>query len=360
MAAAPQKHAPSFLGQHWFLLALAIILPTGVLGAERLASLNTYTWPRTIIVCVVMGLMALPIPFELIRKSLARPWPALLASIINMGVIPLLAWVAAMSLPPYLGGGLIVAATIPCTLASAAVWTRRAGGDDTVAILVTLATNLTCVLVTPLWLVVLLGRSVDVQIEPLIRELVLVVLLPIAIAQMLRFHRGMAMWAQRRKSTLALTCQIGILIMVFLGAIQMGQHLHATAPAATTAQPVNDDGSIESALPTVTALQILWTVLLAAAIHLVAMAMGWSAAARTGVARPQQIGVAISGSQKTLMIGLKLAMDCGVSILPMVAFHVGQLLMDTFIADRWRAATLRAETTGEEVEDSLDAAKKHP
>lgn len=324
-AARPKKNknAPSFLAQHWFLLALAILLPSGVLGAKTLAGLNTFVWPRTVIVCLVMGLMALPIPLELIRKSLARPWPSLLASVINMGVIPLLAWLAALTLPAYLGGGLIVAATIPCTLASAAVWTRRAGGDDTVAILVTLATNLTCVVVTPLWLVMLLGRSVDLQMGPLIRELVLVVLLPIAVAQALRVNRTIALWAERHKLALALTCQVGILTMVFLGAIQMGQHLQGSAQASV--------------------LEVVWTALLAAAIHLGAMAMGWQAAARTGVARPQQIGVAIAGSQKTLMIGLKLAMDCGVSILPMVAFHVGQLLLDTFIADRWRGITARQD-----------------
>ncbi len=66
------------------------------------------------------------------------------------------------------------------------------------------------------------------------------------------------------------------------------------------------------------------------------MAVGWYAAGWTKVARPQQVGVAIAGSQKTLMIGLKMALDCGVSIIPMVAFHVGQLLLDTFIADRMR------------------------
>lgn len=330
------ENGPSFLSQHWFLLALAVILPTGVLAAEPLSVLNHYSWPRTVIVCVVMGLMALPIPFELIRQSIARPWPALLASIINMVVVPLLAWMCAAALPAYLGGGLIVAAAIPCTLASAAVWTRRAGGDDTVAILVTLITNLTCVIVTPLWLVALLGRSIDLQVGPLVKELVLVVLIPIAVAQILRTKRQVASWAQRRKAHLAMACQLGILFMVLVGAIEMGLRFdsHSSAAINGHTEPVTS-----STTPAVTVLQIIWTVLLAAAVHLVAMAIGWQAAGKTGVPRPQQIGVAISGSQKTLMIGLKLAMDCGVSILPMVAFHVGQLLLDTFIADRWRAST---------------------
>ncbi|MGN6546606.1 MAG: bile acid:sodium symporter family protein [Aureliella sp.] len=320
-------------------MALLILLPLGVLGANWLAPLNRFAAVRTLIVCLVMGLMALPIPFELIRQSLARPWPSLLASIINMGIIPLMAFAAAATLPHYLGGGLIVAACIPCTLASAAVWTRRGGGDDTVAILVTLITNLSCVVVTPLWLVALLGQRVDLQVGPLIWELFLMVLVPMAVAQSLRLSRPVAAWSERHKLSLALTCQIGILYMVLLGAIQMGQHMQAGQPASSQVEA----GQAAAAVPSAGVGEVLWTVILVAVVHLLSMALGWQVAARTGIARPQQIGVAISGSQKTLMIGLKMAIDSGVSIIPMVAYHVGQLLMDTFIADRWRAAGALAE-----------------
>ena len=50
------------------------------------------------------------------------------------------------------------------------------------------------------------------------------------------------------------------------------------------------------------------------------------------------IAVGISGSQKTLMVGLQVCLDLGITILPMVAFHVAQLLVDTLIADRMRQA----------------------
>ncbi len=292
------------------------MLPVGVLGTNYLKQLNEFTIARTVLVCLVMGMMALPIPFELIRQSLFRPWPAILASLVNMVFVPLAAWLAAWTLSPYLAGGLIVAAVIPCTLASAAVWTRRAGGDDTVAILVTLITNCTCVVVTPAWLVVLLSRNVQVELWPMVNELLLVVLMPIAVAQILRLNRTVGDWSERNKSALAISCQVGILIMVLSGAIQMGEHLHSGAANAS-----------------VTLVEILWTTALTVLIHLLAMAAAWYLAASTRVARPQQIAAAISGSQKTLMIGLKMALDCGVSILPMVAFHVGQLLIDTFIAD---------------------------
>ncbi len=300
-----------------------MVLPLGTFAHAELAFLNAYVWQRTVLVCIVMGLMALPIPFEFIRSALLKPWPALLASIINMLAIPLMAWAAAATLSPYVGGGLIAAATIPCTLASAAVWTRRAGGDDSIPILVTLITNLTCVVITPLWLVGLLGKSIHIELLPLVKELMLVVVLPIVVAQLLRTHRTIATWSERHKSKLSTICQLGILWMVLLGSTQMGEHLN------------NVDAS-GNGTPSTSMWEILWTVFLTAAIHLLAMALGWYSAAQTGIPRKQRIGVAISGSQKTLMIGLKIALDCGVSIVPMVAFHVGQLLIDTLIADRWR------------------------
>jgi sodium/bile acid cotransporter 7 len=36
------------------------------------------------------------------------------------------------------------------------------------------------------------------------------------------------------------------------------------------------------------------------------------------------------------MIGLQIAIECGVSVLPMIVYHVGQLLIDTVVADRWK------------------------
>lgn len=315
----------SFLAQHWFLIALVTVLPLGIVGTDHLKWLNEFAIARTVLVCLVMGLMALPIPFELIRKSLFRPWPAILASLVNMIFVPLAAWAAAWTLSPYLAGGLIVAAVIPCTLASAAVWTRRAGGDDTVAILVTLITNSTCVIVTPIWLVLLLSRNVDIKLWPMVNELLVVVLMPITVAQLMRLNKKVGQWSQQHKQSLAVSCQIGILIMVASGAIQMGQHLQSSPSGST-----------------ISVFEIFWTITLTVVIHLISMVFAWYLAAATRVERPQQIGAAISGSQKTLMIGLKMALDCGVSIIPMVAFHVGQLLLDTFIADYMKKGNSRS------------------
>ena len=58
-----------------------------------------------------------------------------------------------------------------------------------------------------------------------------------------------------------------------------------------------------------------------------------------GMRREDRIAVGFAGSQKTLMVGLQLCIELQVEMLPMVAYHVGQLLVDTLIADRLRKRT---------------------
>lgn len=295
-----------------------ISLATGLIAHGPLTPLAAANWLQSTIVFIVMWMMSVSIPIELIRKSIGRPWPPILSSIMNLGFLPLLAYLLAPLLNAELAGGLIIAACVPSTQASAAVWTRKAGGDDTVAVFVTLITNVTCALITPALLVWLIGRSVRIDLWGLATSLFLLVVLPIAIGQSLRSSTHFARAVNQRKVLLGTLCQVGILLMVMLGAVQMGNRLASTSAAAT---------SVSS---------ILLVIVLTTFAHVTTLVLCWYLAEATGVRRPQRIAVALSGSQKTLMIGLKLAMDCGVSILPMVIYHVGQLIIDALIADWWK------------------------
>jgi sodium/bile acid cotransporter 7 len=329
-----------WFSQSWFLVALLAVLVIGSWQSENLSWLTKLSTLRNSVVVSVIFIMALGVPLADILKQVAKPIPTLLASAINMIFLPIAAWSVGPLLPSELAGGLIVASAIPCTLASAAVWTRRAGGDDTIAMLVMLITNVTCFVVTPLWLALLLGRVVQLNTFKLISELFLLVLLPSVFAQILRLRSAsVAQLANRYKLTLSTVAQAGILFMVLLGAIQLNLSsvdTTATAPAS------------ENVAPSVwQRVNIIPTALIACALHGVALALGWYTAVGLGLSRRETIGVAISGSQKTLMVGLQLCLDCGVSILPMVMYHIGQLLMDTFLADWWLRHSQKSQVSAE-------------
>ena len=328
------------LSRHWFLCGLAAVLVVGLLAAGRLSWLADAARLRNTIVATVLFLTALPLETEAMWRAVRRPWPALLAVALNYGLLPLLAWAASPLLYHELGTGLIIAAAAPCTLASAAVWTRRAGGNDAVALLVTLATNLSCFVVMPLWLLATTGRTdIHIRLDEMILDLAYLVVLPIALAQLLRQHRVVGPWAAKRKVVCGLLAQLGILVIVLMGAIQCGMRLAET------------DWQDRLGLR-----DFLLMVILGLGIHLVVLTAGHGLGQAAGMDRAERIAVGFAGSQKTLMIGLYVALTYygGLTLLPMVSYHVAQLLADTVIADRLAERALERTRSGSrEVSDGF-------
>jgi len=306
--------------RQWFLTALAAVLALGLLVPAPLQPLADSSLLRNGIVAGVLFLMALPLETRAVLRTIRQPWAALLGSAVNMLLLPPLAWAASGLLADELATGLIVMAVAPCTLASAAVWTRRAGGNDAVAILVTLLTNSTCFITAPMWLALLTGTRAELQMGEMIRSLGVLVVAPMTIAQLCRLSPAVAQAASRAKTLCSTLAQVGILAMVMIGAVQISTYLAASNWRAVL--------SWQSLL----AMGVVVIVL-----HLITLAIGDRLAGLAGMPRADGIGVAFAGSQKTLMVGLYIAINYfhGLAILPVVAYHVGQLIVDTLIADRW-------------------------
>ena len=309
-----------FFRRRWFLLALGAVLVVGLFFPGPLEGVKD-ALPRKTIVATVLFLMALPLEISAMWQALRRPGPALLAVAINFGLLPPMAWGAAFLLPPDLAVGLIIMGAIPCTIASVSVWTRRAGGNDAVSIMVTMITNLACFIVTPALLKLMTKTQVSIDFGGLVGRLALIVVLPILFAQLLRFYRPLATWATEHKVALGTFSQFGILSMVFVGAVGSGLRL------------ADPSGSIGAAN---------WALMLACVIgvHLAILWIGHVLARLFGMARPERIAVGFGGSQKTLMVGLDIGAEhfptMPLAMLSMVAYHVCQLLIDTLIADRLR------------------------
>lgn len=325
-----------FLVRHWFLGGLAAAVVTGFAFAEPLSALPDVWVLRNGIVVVVLFLMSFPLALGDLQRAVRRPGGAVLATLVNYGALPLIAWAASLLSSGDLAIGINVMAAIPCTLASAAVWTRRAGGNDSTALIVTLVTNAFCFLVTPFWLYWTTGSHITISLgiptdgrglsllEMMIKLFFLVVL-PMMAGQLARAIPAAGNWATENKKILSNVAQTGILAMVMLGCISCGLKLRALP---TDQMP--HLGNFAA------------MIVLVLAVHVTALGLGVGVARQLKFPRAEEIAVAFAGSQKTLMIGLALVTEFypshPLAILPMVAYHVGQLFIDTVVADRYLSA----------------------
>ena len=194
-----------FLKQQWFLVSLFVVIGLGFWFPAELKFLADAKLLRNCIVATVLFLMALPLDTASVRNSIRHPLPALFASVLNVGLLPLFAWILVQLLSDQdMKRGLLVTAAVPCTLASAAVWTRRAGGDDAVSILVTMITNLTCFLTIPFWLYVTLGSEISAEDQARLMRmpirLGLLVVLPMTLAQLIRQVPSIGVWATKTEA----------------------------------------------------------------------------------------------------------------------------------------------------------------
>ncbi len=311
-----------FLLRRWFLLALAAGALLGALVPDRLRPAVALLPPRAV-VSLALFFMAWGLESRSLGRSLLRPLPALWASAISYGLVPLLAWAFARWLPVAMDfrAGLVIMAAAPCTLASAVLWTRLGGGNEAVALLTVVLTTATSWLVTPLWLAPLAGgRVVSLDTVGMMRDLLLYMVVPVLAGQLARAVPALAALATRRKGVLGVLSQLLILAILLKAATDAGGRLRTNAA----------DYDLVSVL-----------VIAAAGVvtHLTALGVGLGGSRLLGFDRPSRVAVAFACSQKTLPVALLVFTDFfresyPLAVLPIVLYHFSQLVADTFIADR--------------------------
>jgi len=318
----------------WFVICLLSLITTGLLlgyflDAELIESFRSLV-PSRVLTAFIVFMMSFSLDSRQLKSSFKAPAPVVWACVCNFGLIPLLA-LPLMNLQqtPDFRIGLMIAASVPCTLAGASVWTRRAGGNDAVSLLTTLLTNTACFVLTPLWLQLGTGHEVPLEMVDLTWRLLFVVLLPILLGQLVRRPAAAAEFAKTNKTQIGVAAQSCILFLVFSSACLGGVQLKSSGISTQ-----------------VIAIGVVW--LSCIGLHLIAMAVAWTGGGLFRFDRRDRIAASIAGSQKTLPIGVYLATDLQTfggsavvdgmpvpfAVFPILMFHASQLFIDTIIADR--------------------------
>jgi solute carrier family 10 (sodium/bile acid cotransporter), member 7 len=362
----------AFLRKRWFLVALALLIPSGIVGgmtfpktevkeqssketdppeASAPATSGSAAKPgwfarlnlSQVITAVVLLLMAFSLDSEHLKDAIRSPGPVLWASLVNYGGIPLLAWaIAGWQQIPDFEIGLMIAATVPCTLAAASVWTRKALGNDAVSLMVTLLTNTACFLATPFWLNLTIGQAVTLNTTDMVFRLLIVVLVPTLLGQGLRQIPRWGGFATRQKTPIGVIAQSLILVLVFLAAFRAGQQLGGDGPE-----------------PSLFSIFLVWGSCIA--VHLTAMGIGWLGSGLLNFSRENRAAIVFASSQKTLPIGVLIAtapnmlgnpdllgpgLGIPFAVFPMLMYHASQLFIDTVVADSLATRARLAEETG--------------
>ncbi len=211
---------------------------------------------------------------------------------------------------------MMIVAAVPCTLASAAIWTRLSGGNDALALASTIVTNLVSFAAGPLVLWLTLSVEARPEVLRMMRDLFLVIVLPVGAGQLARIRLGG--WADRHRAVFSSLGRAIILAVVLI---------------AVSRASISGAGQLGAGtLGTLIGLLVL--------SHCIQLAVGWGAARGMKLPREDSIAAMFASSQKTLPAGMYLASvffsDYKFAPLGILFYHTTQLIVDSVLVEKLR------------------------
>ncbi|MBI3831933.1 MAG: bile acid:sodium symporter [Planctomycetes bacterium] len=306
------KRLYQLLSQQWFLALLLTTVALGIAYPAPGKALSKAVGPKPFIF-LLLFLPSIMIKSSELWGSL-RSFKAILLGLFGTYVVmPALFCLAIrpLGLDTPEGVGLVVMGASPTTLASAAVWTRLAGGNTALCVVMTVVSNALNFLLGPMVLKATLGASHDIALGDVVLELAKYVLLPIVLGQIV------ARVAGPRRATWDKPISIGSRLLLILVVVQ----------AASEASERAHDFSM--------ARLGLLASLCVAAHGLAALAMEIGGRALK-LDLKDRVAAVYVGSQKTLPVSLKLLQlfpGNELGVISVVMYHALQLIFDTFLIE---------------------------
>ncbi|MBC9246796.1 bile acid:sodium symporter [Paracoccus sp. 11-3] len=306
------------------VVALGVILPAQGIGAKILGQITFWA------VALLFFLYGAKLDTASVRAgfmNLRLQSLSFLATYVMFPVLGLLiAWTMGDQLGPELTLGILFLSVLPSTIQSSIAFTAMAGGNVPAAICSASLSNLVAVVLTPTLMALILHQSGGISTDA-ISKIALQILLPFVLGQLLR--RWIGGFILRHKFLTMIVDRGSILLIVY-----------SAFSAGTVA-------GIWSAIP-------LNRLLLLGAVICVFLAISMWLMVLTGrffnLPAPDRTTLLFCGSTKSLASGLPIATaifpasQVGAIILPLMLFHMIQLLVCAVIAQRKAAQNVAALT----------------
>lgn len=265
----------------------------------------------------------LTLPSETLVRALKHLRLHAFIQIFNFGVMPIVAlgwWSAAevCGAPAVLGAGLIALACMPTTIASAALLTRAATGNEAAAIVNATLGNVLGIVITPVLMMILLRAHGTIELGPVLSQLGQDVLAPLIIGMLARACLKSYWQISAGLGQIPSWCVVFIVYTIFCRAFSD----HSTVIA----------GSF-----------VAWTMGTVLLVHASSLALCWGISAWKGwgFSRADRIAALYCGTQKTMALGAPMLAiiwndnpQLAALTLPLVIYHVLQIAIGGVIASR--------------------------
>jgi len=235
----------------------------------------------------------------------------------------LIVWWHPVNVGPEIYTGFIYLCILPATVQSSIAFTSMAGGNVAAAVCSASASSLLGVFISPLLvnLVMDVHSSAPTNGLEQVGKIMLQLLVPFVLGHLSR--RWIAGWVEKHRSLIGKTDQTSILLVVY------------SAFSEAVVNGIWHRVGLDT---------LLWILLGCVLLLALALAINFGASRLFGFKRADEIVVLFCGSKKSLANGVPMAnilfpaSAVGIIVLPLMVFHQVQLMVCSFIAQRYKAS----------------------
>ncbi|APG63796.1 hypothetical protein LPB140_10715 [Sphingorhabdus lutea] len=234
--------------------------------------------------------------------------------------MPIFGWllikIISPPLVPQLITGIFFMTILPSTVQSAISFTSLARGNVAASVVAATLINLSAVIMTPMMLAAYSLTSGAAFEWSLVRNIALLLLLPFALGQMMQPFLGE--WAATKSAMLAKFDKGVILLSVYVGF------------AASVAS---------GALGIVDVRALSWIFAICAIMLVFSFSASWLLGKYLGMNLENRISILFAGAHKSIATGAPMAAilfpkETGLFLLPVIIYHIGQLIISAPLADK--------------------------
>ena len=313
------------LKKYWFFIGIAGV----VLGAFMLPGLGRFIRDWKILkIGIFLAFMLTGLQLE--TRSIGEQFKNVRVLVASLGssliLFPLITVVLVRALlgsvPDFVIGATLIAVA-PVTVASGTVMTSIAMGNVPLSLFICILGNCLAIFTIPFSLGFLLDttQGIDLPVMHMLVNLLLTVLLPTLVGQGFRLHKQVRAQVVVYKKQCSIFSQCIVLLIIF------------NAVSSSSGKLTGVGG------------QLVYIFLFMIGLHVLILGMNYLISRIMHLDHPSTAAFTIHTSQKTLTMtyvvwsGYFMAL-APMGLIPAIAYHLTQMIMDTFVANRFRDAAM--------------------